>query len=276
MTNATASLSIDAIESYRPSLVRLTKDVEDLRTGSVGSNTRYSGSLHDGFETRADVLWWLQALSVRTLGQVEQEFYVRMGRQFKTKAPDDERTLLACLLVEPNRTKEVDPVTAKQTRLRTAADVVLPAFHRAFRHLRKSATEYTGEPGKDEKERPDSLKQRYIAMRPAIDEINEWQTRTLDAILDGLSDREAIIEWCQWLELATHGETEDGFTSRCYRENETANLLTSSDDAHQWAREAFAAQAILPMFNLGVRDLSGKAGEFPDEKPEPRGPGAVA
>lgn len=244
-------------ETYRPSLVKLTEDTRGVLAELVA-----------GFDSRRSLLEWAQRLTVRTLGEVEQRFYSELGRQFRATVDSLERVLLSCLLSRDAREREDVPERkAREVRRRLASAYILPARHRAFRELRKDAGEYIG----DAREAPhDPLKQRYIAMRPALDELDERQADALEALLDGLDTREEILDWSNDLELATHGEIDEQFGSRCYGERSTAAVLLSDDERAARGRELLAAHHIVPAFNQGVRTLAGRAGEEAHEQREER------
>ena len=253
----------EILESHRPALRKLALDLRALRM-----------ELLEGFESRRDVLEWSQRLTVRTLGEIDQDWYMELARQFRgDPSSGRERALLSALLTEPNRERDLDPEAVAELRERMAAVLLGTSGHRALRELRNDAGEYL-----DEREtgssssRHDPRIQRYIAMRPALDELETYQRRTLADCLDGLDDRGEILEWGEDLELATHGELPDRFVERCYREPSTASVLTSTAAADERARELFAAYHLIPVFNRGVRDLAGRAGEQPDDKKERQEP----
>lgn len=242
----------DPSETYRPALVNLVDEISDSRE-----------QLLDGFESRREVLEWLQRLCVRTMGQIPQEFY----EGFATAMHPRERgqmALVSCVLTHEQRVRDdITDEHAERAREVIAAKFLMPAMHRAYRHLRKDAGEYIDE-GRDAGHDP--VNQSHIAMRPAFDEIEADQRECLTLVLDGIEDRRAIMDWGDIVEQATHGEVENDFVSRCYMERSTARLLTMRDATPdvRASRELFAARHLIPAFNLGVRDLSGRAGELPD------------
>ncbi|WP_276253593.1 hypothetical protein [Halomontanus rarus] len=244
----------DVLESHRPALKKLALDIQGLRK-----------ELLTGFGSRREVLEWSQRLTVRTLGEIRTSWYLELARQFRgVPSSGDERALLSALLTPAARSRELDPETADALRERLAAVLLGPSEHRAFRRLRRDATEYVDERGAGDTSGHDPLKQRYIAMRPALDELDAYQGRVLAQCVDGLEDQSTILEWGDDLELATHGELDDDFLERCYREPSTVTMLTSSSDDQKRARELFAATYLVPAYNAGVRDLTGRAKELPD------------
>ena len=235
-------------ESRRPALVRLCLDTEELVE-----------ELMSGFGSRGEVLRWARRMIPRTLGEVETSFYVSLAGQFRaagTRADrrvddvDEERALLAALLEGSSRRRELPPDAVVDLRRDVATSVLDPAFRRAFQELRSSATEYVDDKESDEIEH-DPARQRYIAMRPA---------------LEGLEDVDQLRRWTTLVELASHGEIEDDVLRRSVREESTRALLTSrgGTSAQERARELYAAFYLLPAFNTGVRDLRDRAKEEPD------------
>jgi len=249
----------DATEFVRPALVRLKLDLEQLET-----------ELYDGFGRRRDVLDWMQRLCVRTLGRTRQEWITGLARQFRGRVDDRrERALLSALLVTAARERDLDAEVVDELRERLYATVLAPSYHRALRHLRKDAGEYIDSAEASSASGHDPQVQRYIAMRPAVDELDENQSAVLEDVLDGFDEPREIHEWGRDVELATHGEIPDQFTRRCYVEQSTRRMLLSDARADERARELFAATYLVPAFNAGVRDLVGRAGEQPDEDTTP-------
>lgn len=264
-----------ALGSVRPSLQRLTLDAHDLIHGNP---KRDVPGLEDGFVDRAELLRWEQQLAVRSLGEVPMFIYQGIASQLSSS---NDRPLTKALLNDP----EMSSTTAVHWRTRVRERVVLPAFDRAFRQLRKSATEYVEGADQDDAHHP--LKQRYIAMRPSLDELNKWQTHALDEVLnegDGLEDRGAILDWTSVIINATHGEPiqlRDGetipvsaFLARIHDRDPWAELLTEPD--RQRVRETWVARFLIPSFNAGVRELLGTSGEVAYKEHDPDGAGAVA
>lgn len=241
--------------SYRPALVKLVEDVRD-------SERR----LLRGFGSRREILLWTQELAVRTLGEMPQDWFHQMARQFRgVPSSDHERTLVSTLLRPNYRTRDLEEAKAREFRRQLSARTIRPAAHRAFRELRADAGEYVDN-GDSDQHAPG--KQQYVAMRPAIHELHENQESTLESLLDGFDDREGILDWGHDLELATHGEIDEAFVTRCYGERSTRRLLTGADQSDRRGRELFAAHYLIPVYNRGVRDLAGRAKEQANEQRE--------
>ncbi|MEA5387233.1 hypothetical protein VB779_09335 [Haloarculaceae archaeon H-GB11] len=196
----------------------------------------------------------------------------------------DQPVLLAALLQGSARRRPLPPKVVDELRERLLSALVRPSYHRAFRELRKGAGEYI-EQSEDESAH-DPAKQRYIAMRPALDELDERQEEALADVVDGLEDSAAILEWGETVELATHGEVNEvdkpewvtstagsrDLITRCHTEPQTRRLLTSTTAELRPARELFAAVHLVPAYNRGVRDMAGRAGELPDADHTPNSP----
>lgn len=262
-TAGSMGLDREIPESRRPALVRLCLDVEEL-----------VDELMAGFESREEILLWARRSIPRTLGEVETAFYRSLAEQFRAagrRGPrrdldvDRERTLVSALLDGSSRMRELPPDAVGDLRRDVATSAIDPAFRRAFRQLRKSATEYVDAEESDESDH-DPARQRYIAMRPALDELDGYQGRATRAVLDGLEDVDQVRRWSTLVELATHGEIDDEVLRRSCREESTIELLTSGGGTvgQKRGRELFAAYYLLPAFNRGVRDLRDRAKEEPD------------
>lgn len=239
-------------ETVRPSLVSLALEIRELER-----------ELLDGLESRRSVLEWCQRVIVRTLGSVDNRVWAGLARHFADPHAG-EGPLLAAMLTPEARSRPLAEGTALELRELFLATYVGPGFREAFRSLRKSAGEYVEPAGEHDPHQPDG--QRWIAMRPSLSELDRYQRETLRRCLDGLDSTGEILEWSTGVTLATHGEADDGFLSRCYREQGTRELLLATDSASESAREHFAAYHLLPRYNAGARDLAGRSGELPDRE----------
>jgi hypothetical protein len=245
--------------SRRPALIKLTTDIESL-----------VDDLETGFNSRASILRWARSSITKTLGEVPTSWYGELSAQFRgVRDRDGERVLLEALLVENQRTLDLDQDAVDELKRRIAIEVLEPAFHSAFRSLRNDATEYVDSDGSSETEH-EAHKQSFIAMRPYLSETDRYQRVAVGTLLDGLDDAGEIRRWGAVLEHATHGEIPQRFVKGCLCEPSTRSLLTESDPtvAQERARELFAAHHLLPAFNRGVRDLRSRSKEEADAEYE--------
>jgi hypothetical protein len=258
----------DALGSVRPALQKLSLDAHDLIHGSAEKDVP---GLKGGFSDRAELIQWEQQLAIRSLGEVPMFLYQGIASQL---ASANERPIAQALIAGSG----MNTRTAEHWRTRVRERVVLPAFDRAFRQLRTSATEYAT--GADEDDAHQPLKQRYIAMRPGLDELNKWQRSALDPVLseDGFEDGDAILDWLPIVVNATHGEeirlpddetiAVSEFVARVHDRDPWRELMT--DPERQRIREVWAARFLIPTFNAGVRELLGTSGEVAQIESENR------
>lgn len=234
--------------SYRPALVTLTEDMRAL-----------TSELLDGIRSEDRVLTWLQEMTVGTLGRLEWVVYQDLTRQFRGS-----QGVLLAALVQPSARRgemnDLDDDTAKTLRERFLSEYVHPAHRDAFRELRTDATEYIDAGDDDDEHNPD--RQRFIAMRPGLTELQQWQDRALSQLLDGFGERAEVLDWGHDILLATHGELDKDWVSRIVRERSTLDVMLGDTDTDERARRLFAAYHVLPQFREGVRTLTGRAGEM--------------
>lgn len=234
----------------RPALQKLTRDVEAERE-----------RLFDGFESNREILEWAQSMTVRTLGQIPDRVYEKLAHAYRTPVGEHQSTVLAALLTASARDRDLSDESAAELRQRLYDFYIHPAYHDAFRQLRKDASEYheeTWHTGDHE-----AALQSFTAMRPAIDELRQYQERVLEDCLAGLPNRNALVDWADEVELATHGEIDASFETRIRTERTISQILIGEAPYAGRARQLFAAYWLLPAFNAGVRDIAGRAAEQP-------------
>lgn len=240
-------------QTYRPALVTLTEGVRNL-----------SRELQAGLEDEDRVLTWLQEVTIRTLGRLDADVYTDMTRQFR-----GQQGLLLGGLVRPSARRgsmvDLGEETAQELRERFLAHYIHPAHRDAFRQLRTDASEYVDDAGAGDEHEPTS--QVSVAMRPELNELEEWQQRALEALLEGFDSRSAVLDWGHDVLLATHGELDKDWVTRVYRERSTIDVLTGTSRMDEQARRLFAANYLLPAFRRGVSVLAGRAKESPDVGP---------
>lgn len=243
----------DEFDTFRPALMRMALDAKETRD-----------ELLAGFDTRRDLVHWLRKLSLQTLGEIPHEFYVDFKPMLVGSGGTENHYHLDLLLSadSEDRTRDIEDRYTQEIRRRLWQQYCHPAYNRASRKRRKAAGEYLDDTVETDSAY-DPARQRYIAMMPAIDQQDGYQRKALTACLDGLEDRDEVIEWLALLELATHHELDPGFAWRCYQEPSAVELLTGVDDVHARGREVWAVTYLLPQFNAGNRDLAGTAKEMP-------------
>jgi hypothetical protein len=225
-------------ESRRSALKKLGHDQRQLLE-----------DLHGGFESREEVLLWLQRVSVRSLGYIPDQWFRSVAMR-----PDVLKDL-------------VGDGEINRFRRGQLGDIVLDrAFRTAFHRIRERVHEYTDGVG-DESESdigtPDPQRQKFIAMRPELSATDSSQREALIRLFDGFADREAIRLWVHELREAAEGQLPESFLEyACYSPAGHDPLVAPPDDGPaRTARENLAAETILPAFNRGVRTLQAGAEE---------------
>jgi hypothetical protein len=238
----------------RPAEAQLPTAIGDLRQDLLA-----------GFDTRRAVLFFLQELSVATLGEISQSKIVKFSNEFRPDSRYDEGVLLASFLTSEPRTRDITDHVAKRTRQQWAAEVLSPASSAAMRSLRADAVEYTGEESKTEGE---AIDEEIPHQRPALKELHQHQNKTLTRVLgDGLDDRADILDWGDDLLLATRSEpvadgTDPGeYVRRLHNDPSGDRIMCSTDPAWVYHRQLWVCRNLLPAFNRAVRDLAGKSTE---------------
>lgn len=259
----------DAIPSYRPALQRLALDTMALVEGDEGAGIP---GLEGGFATAEELVEWEQRLAIRALGQVPQVVFQGVASQLATA---HDRPLVQALLDADEMGAEV----AQEWRRRFRKRVVHESFDAAYRELRGEVTEYVDDAGADDDHDP--VRQRYLAMRPGLEELDEWQRRSLGALFSGeLREDGAIMEWATMLENACYGERirfpgEDDdvpvgrFLADLDDRDAFVDLLTAP--AYDRPRAVFAARFLIPTFNAATREMLSSTGEMPSVEREPQG-----
>jgi len=238
-------------DPFRPALVTLSEDVRERVDELLG-----------GLRSEGRALEWLQEVTIRTLGTIDKRVYSDFARQFRGQ----QGVLLAAMLdpsARRDRMRGLDDEVAERTREHLVAHYVTPAHRKAFRRLRGDATDYADAAGDGDAHNP--KRQRFVAMRPELSELEQWQQRALDSLLEGFDDRSELLEWSHDLLLATHGELDEEWVTRVYDEESTASIMLGDTPEDKRARRLFAAHHLLPYYRAGVRVLSGRASEVADE-----------
>jgi hypothetical protein len=230
-------------ESRRPALRKLATDQRECIE-----------ALHDGFDSREDVLLWLQRVSVRSLGYLPDDWFRSVALR-----PDVLDDLVGDGDVERFRRGQL-------------GDVVLHrAFRTAFHRVRDRVHEYTDSEKTEKKDgTPDPERQKFIAMRPELSATDRAQREALVDLFDGFADRESIRLWVHDLQPATEGNLPASFLEYCCYTPMAYEPLVAppTDGPARTARENLAATLVLPAMNRGVRSLQSGAEETVETETE--------
>jgi len=242
----------------RPALSKLEADHDDLVS-----------RLRDGFESSEDLLFWLQEVSVATLGCFPDEDLTDAFVESNSKA---------CLIVGPDRhntllDEPTDLGAAKRFRLGFEETFLLPAFRQSYRKLRKNANEYVRP-----EDRPVTRATDPVALRPALEELHERQRETIEDVLGGFEDEEELLDWVRGLIGASYGQIDRDvitglrMSDRVSRDNllsdPSMEYSLDGERGSEWFRKSLVAVQLLPAFNAGVRKLVDRAGEDSAEEEE--------
>jgi hypothetical protein len=250
--------------ALRPALAKLVDD-----------QSRAVARMIVGFGSRRDLLEWLQSLTVRTLGELDDEWY--------PTAASRPNVVAAMLRGRPwGVSSGFSPRESKEIRRRIAASKVLPACHEAIRAFRWNAVERVDH--LDESDESDAApvndptEQRYPAMRPALRELQRSQEWALDELLDGFGSGDAILMWSSKVAEASYAmvdaETLEGaYHERPIREamlgDVAAEEIAGVDPARYAAevRLSWAAEYLLPAFNGAARAVASRSEEVQAGEP---------
>lgn len=244
----------DAPALFTPALNKLSDDQRDW----LHHWTR------DGYDSRRDLITSVNQMQFWSLGRVPDSWY---------KGICSKHVLLSVLITSDRRTMwREDPVdleTAKEERRMLAAKYIRPAFRAAFRELRTDAKQYT-----NEEERVDSVEsQPYFAMRPALNELYERQSRALVQLLDGFDSMDDVDDWLSRLDGATLGElakVEPDFDWMIHRRQSNQTVLLGDTSAYERERELWASVYLLPAYNRAVGVLGHHADEHREDEQRER------
>lgn len=225
-----------------------------------------------GFEHRQDILLWQHRAGALTIGQIADGWYT------ETIA---DRWLCAALLKDQDKRAamcEADTAPsdrlAKGCRLNIVKDELIPAFQQALTVARELASDYA-----DAGDRaPVADRQRYIFMRPQLDDLYRNQREVLLSALgaggeegpDPVTTREGAIDWADSAIYATTGFLPGEFAQQvAHPASEWWGALTESRGPYL---ELLLAQQVLPAMNRALRDTAKRASESPQEHRPPERP----
>lgn len=236
----------------KPALVTLLVDQAKLL------NSEYADVDHDirsGFPDRRAIIEWYQRAIVRSLGHI--------GDEWPPEACVGDEVMVSALLADSDDIEIVEAggrigrMSAKQYRLLLEATVVQPAFNRAYRTMRDSATEYVKSDEFDgdwTHGELDPSSQANVAMRPGFQVLDDRQARSISELWGGFEDVDALSEWIHALSAPANGCVPDRFHETVVVDEVQLEHLVYNPDTPEArrARESFAATSILPMFVDGM------------------------
>ncbi|AXG06578.1 hypothetical protein DU500_09140 [Haloplanus rubicundus] len=218
---------------------------------------RVLASLLDGFESRRDVLQWMQDVVIATVGALDGEWFV-------TRATD--ASIMSALLGEGWGTaRALEDGTPEEVRRGIAAQDILPAVHQAQRKFRWSASEYYDDPDHDPSDLTDDPD--APGMRPALKVLDEQLSWALDQLLEGFESDEAFLAWGERAIQMSYAEVDSEAVEDAFFETEVRRRMTDRTDARaRFVRESWAAEYLLPGFNRAAARVASHTSEVPEQE----------
>ncbi|WP_436924930.1 hypothetical protein [Halosimplex amylolyticum] len=212
--------------------------------------------LEAGFASRREILLWTHDVSVRTLGQVPDEWFAQL---FST------RYTVTALLADSDRRGEISESVESDERAATerailADDTLVESCRQGMRLLAEQAAEYT------EAETPvDASAQSYLAMRPAVDDLAATQRDALKRVLgyaEPINSRADVRDWARRVIRATKG-ADEGFTREMLWTPHWLNAVRG--DPRSATLHLLLADDMLAPMNAALRKTATAATEQADE-----------
>lgn len=209
--------------------------------------------LMDGFDSRQDILRWMQDLTIQSLGHLEDDWFATV-----TASPGT----VSALLGRPwGPIPEISPVTAKEIRRSIAARELLPAYQRAIAEFRWAAKERTEIDDIDQSS-IDPFNQKHPAMRPNLTHQDKKHGWALDRLLEGFDNEDEVLLWANYVTSSTYAEIDGETISGAYFDKPIRQSMTDrGSPIARFKREAWAAKYLLPAFNRATHAVAKRSQE---------------
>lgn len=235
-------------KSVKPALDKLDKDQDEL-----------IDKFYAGFSSKTELLTWIPKLSSRTLGIIRNN--ILKGMVFEEPFLED------LLGVSENAIEQREKFIAK---------FIIPACNLSYERIRDRARDYMENREKDEKDVPKVEKQKHIAMRPRINELEQRQVESIKTGLIGFNSKQNLLKWGKSLTSASNAQINRNFAKKIYFEKPIRDaFLGENNEKNIYIRQSVCGSEIIPSFNTAIRDVSQKAGEFDEEVKEQVEPGEL-
>jgi hypothetical protein len=220
--------------------------------------------LEAGFGTRVDVVLWTHKAHVRTLGQLPDSWSRSLlGNRYRVSALLDDGD------ARDRATKYApDDERARSERRMISDDRLLEACRDAMQLLGEFAQEHPEEESVDGR-------QKYLAMRPALDDLVTRQRASLKRVLgrdgnpDGLRDHDELSSWVRGVIRSTKGV--DGGISR----SAMWDLFWRSallGDPSSPSLHLLLAEDVISIMNRSIRETATASREAVEEDRVTHGP----
>lgn len=241
----------DRREAIRPAVDELASSQQELFE-----------ELERGFDDRRDLVLWLHKASSRTLGRIPDEWPLQLlASRYQT----------AGMMGVSNHRHAPDAEMASFERGLVRDDVFLEACTSSMRFISQQSTQYAdGSTGGESRNNREFGPQRWLAMRPSLDELVTRQRNALKRVLgrdrrypNGLEGHEDLSQWVRGVQRASRGLdggiSRDAIWSPWWRQ-------TLTDDPRHPDLHLLLADEVLSVFNAAIREEASQADEAPDEK----------
>lgn len=224
--------------------------------------------LMDGFADRTELLLWQHDVAAKTIGQIPDDWHTKFVA---------DRWLTASMMADVEARKRVSPKppdasTARRQRSGIRQDDLMPAMQAAIREFRQLAGEYV-----EDVENPVNMgRQRFLAMRPRLDEVVGEQREALEWALGRhesrppIADRDGALEWADQVIYATYGFIGDEFTDEVTAIS--SEWLPALRHPDRFSLKMLLATDILPVMNRTIRYVVRRATEASSEDHDPLEP----
>lgn len=211
----------------------------------------------DGFDSRDDLLLWMQDVAINSLGQLRDDWFVDQLTDM---------AMLAALLEEP-----IGPITAedltndaaRSLRRDVAVKDLIGAFHAAQGGFRWTASERYD----DEMQAADiDLEEQHPAMRPVFSDVSDQQEWALRELLDGFDSLDEIVIWGQYVTKATYAEVGKDTIRQAYFDLTVRDWMLGETRRDHFYRQIWGAKYLLSGFNRQAAKLASRSAESVEQR----------
>lgn len=265
-TSAASRPSLDvSTDDLEERLARMLEKITDSPPRPAAAKLAYDQArvlvaVLEGFHSRADLLDWMQDLTIHSLGALPDDWYAEVAA---------DSAMVSALLGRPWGTlsqsdhDDLPPEFADEVRRGLVVEDLLPAFRTAHREFRWSAGERVEflDDETDDAPRVDPTEQSYPAMRPSLGHLRDRTEWALESLLAGFDDETEVLIWVQTVTAAVHAEVDEATVKGAYFQRPIREAMLGNAENAAWVREAWAAEYLLPAFNRATAEVADRAGE---------------
>jgi len=210
--------------------------------------------LRDGFQTLPELLYWTHDFTTISLGTVPDSVLIGMESD-----PTLQKAMLDVL------DDDDDDDRAAFARRLYEKHIFTRYYQSGYKVLKTSANQYVGaeDLSTEDADSP-------IGFRPALEEIQERQRRSLESLVDGFESLDALSDWRHDLVAATYGTVDRSLLRGLAREKPLIRMMAhpGMDDSATLTRKGaklgrlrFGFVTLMPEFAKGIREMAGTSVE---------------